>query len=174
VKRRDDDWDMDYYWLLHDAAMYKEAEEYCLRALSDDPDNEEPRVFFGHILGVHLERFDEAIRVLEHGLLLHPKDSNLNFNIARLCAKSGKYAEAEKAYKATLDTDLSPESEARVLADLADLYVRKLSRSDEGRVLLTKAISKAGNSPEAHRNISEVFLFLSEFEDAEKHARTRC
>jgi tetratricopeptide (TPR) repeat protein len=168
---RDDDWDHDYYWLLHDAALYKEAEEYCRRALNGDPSNEEPMVFLAHILGVHLDRLDEAVALLLQALASNPTDVNLNFFLGGLYEQQEKYLEAEMAYKKTLNGLFIAEERARLSAILADLYLRNLSRPEAARAALADAVTEGNDNDDVQRKVSSVFLLDNDLESAEKHAR---
>jgi tetratricopeptide (TPR) repeat protein len=168
--KRDDDWDSDYYWLLHDAALYNEAEEYCRRASKDESENEEPLVFLAHILGVHLDRLEEAVGLLTRAVESKPDEINLNYFLGDLYERQEKYLEAEKAFKKTLE-GVGSKDRSRVLATLADLYLRNMSRRADAHAVLDEAVKSAKNNDDAHRAISEVYLLDDDLERAETHAR---
>jgi tetratricopeptide (TPR) repeat protein len=140
-----DVWNHEYYWLLHNAGRYVEAEAYCRRVITRDRSNLPARAFLGHIVGVHLDRPEGGEKEFRDGLEIDPTDRTLHFFLADLLTNQlQRFEEAESEYRKTLDGLLVRDDRRRVLCKLARLYSEHLNRLDAAGELLQEAVELSG------------------------------
>jgi tetratricopeptide (TPR) repeat protein len=119
----DDEWNQDFYWVLHNSMNYERTREYCNRVVSEDPNNLPAYAFLGHIHAVHLHEGEEAERVFRRGLAIDPDDPTLHYFLADLLADQvDRKEEAELEYEKTLSHIVDSADEARVRTALASFY----------------------------------------------------
>ncbi|NKL79568.1 tetratricopeptide repeat-containing S1 family peptidase [Rhizobium leguminosarum] len=169
--RDDDGWDRDWYWLLHDAGLYKDAEKYCRHCIEDDPNNNLATVYLAHLLGVHLTKPEEAISLLVGVEAKDKEDANLPFFLADLYKRQGNYDDAASAYNRALKLAYVRRDKAVVKASLADLYFSKMSKAAEAHVLRNQALSDAEDDDNVQQKVALLFLLENDLDNAYKHAK---
>lgn len=140
-----DSWNHDYYWVLHNACRYDEAESYCRRVIKHEPSNLSAYAFLGHILGAHLGQTQKAEEEYRQGLEADDEDPTLHFFLGELLERQGRFDEAEVEYRRALSLVVSSKDKVRVLGRLSRLLANKLGRTEEAIPLFRQAIE---NNPE--------------------------
>jgi tetratricopeptide (TPR) repeat protein len=148
-----DSWNHDYYWVMHNAGRYDEAESYCRRVIQHEPFNLAAYAFLGHILGAHLRKVHEAEEEYRRGLEADDEDPTLHFFLGELLEQQGRFDEAETKYRRALGHVWSPKDKVRVLSRLGKLLKNKLGRTEEGIRLFRQAIE---NSPEDFSDLNSL------------------
>lgn len=131
-------WSDSFYWNLHKARLWLDAESYCRGILTREPENISALFYLTHIVGVHLERPTEADELLLHALKTAPNDINLLFARAEILGLlNDRDDEAIEALQQALTKDesysLADQDRARILKRLFG-FLRRNNASKEDLV----------------------------------------
>jgi tetratricopeptide (TPR) repeat protein len=141
-------WNHEYYWLLHNSRRFESAESYCRRIVADDSSNLQARAYLGHIIGVHLDRPNEAEQEFRAGLEIDPDDPTLHYFLGDLLSDQlGRPEEAETEYRQALTT-VSGQDRARILQTLAGLCT-SLGRREEAAPMYEETIKLMGDEADS-------------------------
>jgi len=163
----ENEWNQDFYWVLHNSMDYERTREYCNRVIREEPENLSARAYLGHIYAVHLNQFDEAERVFRGGLEVDRNDGTLHYFLADVLARQAdRKNEAESEYLETLKQVSSPMDEARVKNALARFYSRT-GQHEKAAATFSELMKLDDNNPNllnsyawalyiANRNLSDA------------------
>jgi tetratricopeptide (TPR) repeat protein/calcineurin-like phosphoesterase family protein len=127
-------WSNGYYWMLHNAARYDEAERYLRRVLAADTRSTEARSMLSHVLHAHLGRTAEAGALMREGLAARPDDLNLNYFYAQILeADSARAQDALDAYRRCLGKVIVPAEVNRIRRHIVELELRLDPQSEGAR-----------------------------------------
>jgi nucleoside phosphorylase/tetratricopeptide (TPR) repeat protein len=155
-------WDLGYYWVLHNARRYEEAVRFCKSCLVSSPDERLACKFLGHTLAAHLGKTAEAERVLRDELSRTPDDPNISFTLAEtLAQKPGGLSEAATLFERCSQPLLPPPFRAQALL----AYAQCLSETDARKVELYEQALKL--APDDPANLSNLARSLPK-DDARK------
>jgi tetratricopeptide (TPR) repeat protein len=176
-------WEHDYYWILHNAKRFEQAEAYCRQAIEKEPNNVSPYLFLGHILGEHLDRFDEAESFYNEAISKEPKEPTSYYFLGTLLFKqsnkleepeqSNKREAAETAFRKALEFVALDEDKATLLISLAGVVKASSDREAEVKKIYEEIISLKPNDTNILNSFAwHLYIENTELEKAESLART--
>jgi tetratricopeptide (TPR) repeat protein len=112
----------------------------------------------------HLGRFDEAVKYLEQGLELDPRDVSCLYNLGYIASRQGQYGEGEKWLEKAVKVD--PDY-PQALLELADLEMRQ-KKFEEAVSLLRKCARLDPRSAPVYYRLQTVERNLHQTEAAER------
>ncbi len=172
-----EEWNESYYWILHNARQYEEAEKYCRGIIEADPDDERPRNFLSHILGAHLGKYEEAEQTLLAGLANRDESENFHYFYAQLLeTRPDKLSEAEKAYRRTLEIMekkryFNKEETAAVLVRLG-MVLERLNLTEEVRKVWQDVLVNTPDDADTLNSLAwNIYLTGENLDEAERLIR---
>jgi protein O-mannosyl-transferase len=130
---------------------YREAIPYYRKALEAKPDYTNALNNLGGVY-IALEDWRNAIQVLEESVRIRPGFPESHYNLGGAYEADGRYADAERSYRAAVDLD--PE-DADALASLATLVYAR-GEIDEAAGLLQRALQSDDANPAARRLLEKM------------------
>ena len=137
-----DAWDHDFYWVLHNARRYTEAEQYCRNVILRDPDQIAAYCFLGHILCAHLDQSAQAEQVYREGLERDSNDATLHYFLAQTLVRLKRDADALSEYSLALKSVSMSSDRGRVLAALIGVEARVAPNSESFRPHLDEMVRR--------------------------------
>jgi tetratricopeptide (TPR) repeat protein len=122
-------WHEGFYWALHNAQLWDDAEAYC-RTVAErserpplDGSSTMARCFWSHILARHLKRAEEGAEVLRKAAAEEKSDPNLEYFLAQALMHGGKFDEAEHYARTAVSLTFSPRDKAQAEEMLSDVLI---------------------------------------------------
>ena len=171
----EDEWNQDFYWILHNSADYERTREYCDRIIREEPKNLGARAYLGHVYAVHLNQLEEAESVFRAGLEIDGEDATLHYFLADVLARQpDRKIEAESEYLATLKQVNGVMDEARVKTALAGFY-SKIGQQDKATTTFREVLKLNVKDPGLLNSYAwALYMANKDLSDAKEKAAAGC
>ena len=125
--------------LLTGNGRFEEAEQTFREAVKLNPRDRGGWGSLGLLLGRYLRRYDDSVYALQKAVEIAPKDAGLWNNLGLALEGSGKFEEAEKAFREAIR--LEKKEPARILVNLGTLLICQ-SKNEEGEKYFREALKQ--------------------------------